>query len=199
VRECAASGDLARLAALFTPDGFRRVLAPEPVPIEPGTPSATPIAPVAGDPLALPVDTGVIDRAVVLEDGRVAAYVDVDTLNPQLVIFVEEDGRWLIDEILPLPVEEATPETSGSAAEVPPDVWASVVATLGITADATITVLEIEEVEWPDPSLGCPEPGASYAQVITPGYRIVVKVDGERVEVHTDLEGNAVICPAEQA
>lgn len=58
-----------------------------------------------------------------------------------------------------------------------------------------VEILAIEPTEWPDASLGCPEPGKMYAQVITPGYRILVEVEGEQFEVHTDREGqNAVIC-----
>ncbi|MCI0396040.1 MAG: hypothetical protein L0332_19465 [Chloroflexi bacterium] len=35
-----------------------------------------------------------------------------------------------------------------------------------------------------DESLGVPEPGATYAQVITPGYVIVVEADERRYTYH---------------
>lgn len=58
-----------------------------------------------------------------------------------------------------------------------------------------VQIIAIEPVEWSDASLGCPEPGKMYAQVITPGYRVLLEVDGEQFEVHTDREGQtAVIC-----
>ncbi|MDW8101324.1 MAG: hypothetical protein RMK30_00375 [Anaerolineae bacterium] len=57
-----------------------------------------------------------------------------------------------------------------------------------------IKVIMVECVTWPDTSLGCPEPGKFYAQVLVPGYRIVLEVKGLRVEVHTDLKGRVVIC-----
>lgn len=61
-----------------------------------------------------------------------------------------------------------------------------------------IEVLSVESVEWPDASLGCPERGKSYAQVITPGYRVILQVEGREVEVHTDRQGrNVVICKSE--
>lgn len=61
---------------------------------------------------------------------------------------------------------------------------------------ADIDFIESEEVEWPDASLGCPEPGMMYAQVITPGYHIVLEADGEEYEYHTSLdpEGRVVSC-----
>jgi hypothetical protein len=49
-------------------------------------------------------------------------------------------------------------------------------------------------VQWSDSSLGCPEPGVTYAQVITPGYLIELSTGGLTYEVHTDLNGRAVIC-----
>ena len=130
-----------------------------------------------------------------------AAYVDVQTPMARLVIFEEgEDGQWRIDEIQPIAQEDtATPEEVGLAAEVPAEVWEAVVLTLGITETTAIRVIELEEVEWPDASLGCPQSDGVSAQVVTPGYRIVVEVDGEEIEIHTDRNGNAVICEDEQA
>lgn len=55
---------------------------------------------------------------------------------------------------------------------------------LGIAAEA-ITVRSVEQVEWNDASLGCAKPGQMYAQVITPGYRIVLEANGQSHEYHT--------------
>lgn len=46
--------------------------------------------------------------------------------------------------------------------------------TLGLDEDAVAVVL-VEEVVWSDASLGCPQPGMSYAQVITDGMRIILQ------------------------
>lgn len=64
---------------------------------------------------------------------------------------------------------------------------------LGVSSEE-IGVVEVEEVEWPDTSLGCPEPGMVYAQVITPGYRIVLEAAGENYEYHSDTQGRVVYC-----
>jgi len=61
--------------------------------------------------------------------------------------------------------------------------------------EATIQVASIEAVDWSDASLGCPEPGMAYAQVITPGYRLILTVNGERHEYHTDQGQRAFYCP----
>lgn len=64
---------------------------------------------------------------------------------------------------------------------------------LGISPDA-ITVVTIEEVTWPDASLGCPQPGMMYAQVLTPGYRLVLEAAGKTYEYHAG-RGRVVSCP----
>jgi len=52
-----------------------------------------------------------------------------------------------------------------------------------------------EKVEWSDASLGCPQEGLMYAQVITPGYKLVFDLAGTPYAVHTDSDGsNMVIC-----
>lgn len=51
---------------------------------------------------------------------------------------------------------------------------------------ADVAVVSVKAVEWPDASLGLPEPGKAYAQVITPGHLVVVAVPGgDTLEVHT--------------
>lgn len=62
---------------------------------------------------------------------------------------------------------------------------------LGVTA-AEIEVVETEQVEWPDACLGLPQEGEMCAQVITPGWRAVFEVNGERYVVHTDETGNNI-------
>jgi len=66
-------------------------------------------------------------------------------------------------------------------------------------ASDEITVLSTEEVEWSDTSLGCPEPDGMYAQMITPGYLIVLETGGESYNYHTstDPEGPLVHCTLE--
>ena len=57
-----------------------------------------------------------------------------------------------------------------------------------------IDLVEAKAVEWPDASLGCPEPGKMYAQVVTPGYRIVLAAAGEHYEYHSDVQRRVVCC-----
>jgi hypothetical protein len=45
-------------------------------------------------------------------------------------------------------------------------------------------VQDVKEAEFPDASLGVPEPDRAYAQVITPGYVIRLMADSEVYEYH---------------
>lgn len=58
----------------------------------------------------------------------------------------------------------------------------------------TITVVSATEQQWPDGALGCPKPGQMYAQMIVPGYRVMLQAAGERYAYHSDQRGNFVVC-----
>ena len=47
---------------------------------------------------------------------------------------------------------------------------------LGID-EQSVTLEEVVAVDWRDSSLGCPEPGRTYAQVVMSGYRVTLAVD----------------------
>jgi hypothetical protein len=51
-----------------------------------------------------------------------------------------------------------------------------------------------EEVTWNDSCLGCPKTGEKCTQVLTPGYRIVLRVSAATYEYHTELGGRARLC-----
>lgn len=51
-----------------------------------------------------------------------------------------------------------------------------------------ISLIKEEAVEWPDASLGYPEKGKMYAQVITPGFKIILKADNKLYEYHSDYK-----------
>ncbi len=57
-----------------------------------------------------------------------------------------------------------------------------------------VELASIEAVKWPDASLGCPQPNMMYAQVITPGYRVILRVGGDVYNYHTNMEGRMILC-----
>jgi hypothetical protein len=57
-----------------------------------------------------------------------------------------------------------------------------------------INVVDAKPVVWPDSSLGCPQAEMEYAQVLTPGYRIVLEHGGITFEYHTGRGTHIVTC-----
>ena len=57
-----------------------------------------------------------------------------------------------------------------------------------------ISLLESTSVVWPDGSLGCPEEGMEYAQVLVPGYLIRLKSGDQEFEYHTSRGTEVVYC-----
>lgn len=105
--------------------------------------------------------------------------------------------------LMPPKPESPLPTPSSGAIEFPDvahELRMKATAKMGISPDS-LTVLSVEGVTWRDTSLGCPEPGQMYAQVLTDGWRAVYQnPEGDRIEVHAtqDLD-SFVICenPAE--
>ena len=58
----------------------------------------------------------------------------------------------------------------------------------------TIEVVEVKDVSWPDTSLGCPAPETMYAQVVTPGTRILLTVDGQKYTYHAEANQPPCLC-----
>jgi hypothetical protein len=193
---CAQAGDLPRLLALYSDAAVERlVLAEEPVPIVPGQPEGG-VPGVPATPVASADRTPVVGEARLLPDGRVAA--EVSSVAPdsqhEVVIFVQSPtgDRWLIDEIHPLLVGTATP-TTGVDDPIVQAVLTDASGRLGVPVDQLV-VISVEATEWSDSSLGCPQEGEFYAQVITPGFQIIVDGAGQQLDYRTDTNGNFLVC-----
>ena len=76
------------------------------------------------------------------------------------------------------PIADLAVDTLASKLEVPQD---------------RISVVSVAAVHWPDSSVGCPKPGMSYLTVITPGHKVLLKVEDRTYVVH-EAKGQAFIC-----
>jgi hypothetical protein len=84
---------------------------------------------------------------------------------------------------------QRSPETEARLAKV---AQTDLARRLGI-ARGDIQVVQIKAVDWPDTSLGCPRPGMMYAQMITPGYQIILSARGQEYDYRADLK-RAFLC-----
>ena len=64
---------------------------------------------------------------------------------------------------------------------------------LSISA-SQINVRGIQNVLWPDDSLGCPQPGMTYTQALVQGYLIILESQGREFEYHANLKNYIFYC-----
>ncbi len=64
-------------------------------------------------------------------------------------------------------------------------------AELGVDP-ASIQVLSVDAVEWRNSCLGVDKPDEMCLDVITPGYRVLLDVDGQEVAVHTNQDARVM-------
>jgi hypothetical protein len=67
----------------------------------------------------------------------------------------------------------------------------------GVDPSAIMTV-SVDEVTWPDGSIGCPQPGMSYAQALVAGVRVLLELDGRRYEYHAGEGRPIFLCETPQ-
>lgn len=103
----------------------------------------------------------------------------------------------LIQELTPAGSLPAEIGTSSAGADPAPFVQKAIDALaqhLNVPT-SSITVVGIPlPVQWNDSSLGCPQPGMTYTQVVTPGYLITLEAGDGTWEIHTNLTDSVVVC-----
>jgi hypothetical protein len=57
-----------------------------------------------------------------------------------------------------------------------------------------IDLSQFESVVWPDSSLGCPQPGMEYLQVLMEGYRILLRAGGQVYAYHGGGNRGPFLC-----
>lgn len=85
----------------------------------------------------------------------------------------------------------ASPDAAPPSPELIAAVKARVSQEFGV-AESQLQVQESQAVDWSDSCLGAAEAGELCAQMITPGYRIVLSSGTQQFEVHTDRTGRSI-------
>ena len=88
----------------------------------------------------------------------------------------------------PLPSAIFSPLSTKQASDSSTQPWvdqavADLAARLNVPA-SEIEVVSSEAVVWSDGSLGCPQPGVAYIQILIEGYRVQLKHAGRIYEYH---------------
>lgn len=101
-----------------------------------------------------------------------------------------DDPNWLAREGQPLPLD---PIAESMVAQTRRD------AARRLDVDAgQVRLVSLLDVAWPDASVGCPQPDTDYADVETPGWRIVFRTDDQTLVYHTSIR-HYVLCSPDEA
>ena len=143
-------------------------------------------------------DVGAEDATTSVE----AAATESPLATPTSLPSPTPTARQLLTEIVEEPASPVDTPTVMTASEmdIPPGSEQAVAAAIedlteqsGTPADE-IAIVSVEPVEWSDASLGCPQEGMMYAQVITPGFLIILEAGGQQYEYHANQRDTVVLC-----
>ena len=96
---------------------------------------------------------------------------------------------------LPVTGETPTPSTPSGSPDLPAKAvldaqqWLATQLSVGVEQ---VQLIEAEQAEWTDSCLGLGQPNESCLQVITPGWRAVFELNGQRYEVRTDRTASTI-------
>jgi hypothetical protein len=146
--------------------------------------------------LANPLPLGAQEEPPAFDETEVPAEMESPPTQEELPSEVADEAP-PADEELP-PAEEAPPppeEAPPPAVEIPERIYRLADALKIELNRPDLVLVAIEPREWPDTSLGCPRPGGVYAQVVVPGYAIILSTpDGSRTwELHTAAAGPTAV------
>lgn len=91
------------------------------------------------------------------------------------------------------PPDPDPPPTGGVPSEYLEPIVADAADHAGVPVDE-VAVTRAEPAIWNDGSLGCPEPGMAYIQVIIDGYWVELTAGGRNLDYRLDGEGRFVLC-----
>ncbi len=166
---------------------------------------AVPAAPLRSEPIpaapqAAPTATAAPESTATSQPEPAPAEpaVTTDTTTSELQMEIGEPVRG-VEPAPPVPAQEPDMPADLSLQAAPGE-ETPLVAAIKNLAEQTglppeqINRVSVEAVEWSDTSLGCPQEGYMYAQVITPGYKIILEAEGVQYEYHTDEGTHVVLC-----
>ena len=89
------------------------------------------------------------------------------------------------------PLVNGAHELGATVQEAATEAKAWLAQELGVSLEQ-IQVVSAEQAEWPNACLGLPESGEGCADVVTPGWRGVIEVNGEQDEVRANETASVV-------
>ncbi|MFZ6030100.1 MAG: hypothetical protein ACOYYS_20485 [Chloroflexota bacterium] len=88
------------------------------------------------------------------------------------------------------------PGTDAGTAQLPPQAVLETAARLSQSLNVSIEsveIVEFERVDWPNACLGVTREGQACADVITPGFRIVLNANDQQYEFRSNEDGSVIV------
>lgn len=116
-------------------------------------------------------------------------------LNPTSIPALSVDLSQVTPSVNPIGenVVIPAPRSRESKAKLLHDISLDVSKRLGVDIGDVILV-KVDEIIWPDESLGCPAPDINYVQSPTSGFQVVVKAQDTEYTYHTKGFGMFIWC-----
>ena len=114
---------------------------------------------------------------------------DDATLLPTEALPGSVSPRGEITQMAPTPSTPAAPNLQQLVEKAKADL----AQRLSIPA-SEISLVEATAVVWPNASLGCPKPGMAYAEVLTPGFLIILNAGNQAYEYHAGRGTEVIYC-----
>lgn len=106
-------------------------------------------------------------------------------------------GTGTFTPVDPLPSPFIRPTSVRSPTTTPmPSAVLAVIERAAADYDVSRSAIELQAHDaatWSSTALGCPEPGRSYAQIVTTGYEVMLSILGEQAIYHVDQTGTAIV------
>ncbi len=108
-----------------------------------------------------------------------------------IVLYVGQDSG-VINFLSSVLGERIAGKSTASSGNLPAQAMLEAISrlseSLGVSVDE-VKIISTEQVDWPDACFGLPGPDETCAEVITPGFKVVMEVNGQQYEFHTDQSG----------
>ena len=103
-------------------------------------------------------------------------------------------NREIVEEVMTPTSESSDRNTSSGGTNVFVETAVSDLAQRLNVEESEIETISFNAVVWPDGSLGCPQPGMMYTQVLKEGYKIVLEHDGKMFNYHGGEGRDPFLC-----
>mgnify|MGYP000853431406 FL=1 len=175
-------------------------VAPPAAPQEATAPLVTQSPTATATPMAATQATEAAEPQTQPAETNPAALPEIELVTPKPAPIIQQP----VTPTVPQPPAPEATTPAAPAEEVPmpqPPIMTDDVAfalndlasRLGVAADA-ISVVRVEEVDWPDGSLGCPQPDMRYTQALVNGTFIQLRAGDQLYNYHSGGRRQPFLC-----